>query len=422
MLEMGVIDPLKVTRLALQNAGSIASLILTVDCLIAKAPEPQARKRGGLRGGRDAGVLERRGGCGAIASARPADGRSSSSQAGEEVDLPRRERIAQPWLIERTDEHGRRRRRVGEPCRCSRGVGGQRPPSLERRRSARARRLPVAGCPQCAGAAAAITSEQRRPGHPGLASRGCSHQRAAPIANARRGRAHVRRAGSGRSLAPVQFEARPATRMTFQRIERRPADGGPCDDPDSRCGLVAAAQQLQATSRSADVNRASGAGKARRETPASKGACSTASGPASAGAARRQAAPPVWHPCGQRTVGSLPAARTCRGRAGQAAAAASRARHEPAVVGAGSGGRPWPLLQALGQMHRRRRSSGSTARQRSARWPCRRAAPGFGAPFGLRRHRLAGRSPQRAARSGRQAREGRRGRGGRDACGRTAQC
>ncbi|MDF2463727.1 MAG: groL [Ramlibacter sp.] len=41
MLEMGVIDPAKVTRLALQNAGSIASLILTVDCLIANAPKKQ---------------------------------------------------------------------------------------------------------------------------------------------------------------------------------------------------------------------------------------------------------------------------------------------------------------------------------------------------------------------------------------------
>jgi chaperonin GroEL len=38
MLEMGVIDPAKVTRLALQNAGSIAGLVLTVDCLIANAP------------------------------------------------------------------------------------------------------------------------------------------------------------------------------------------------------------------------------------------------------------------------------------------------------------------------------------------------------------------------------------------------
>jgi len=42
MLAMGVIDPAKVTRLALQNAGSIAALVLTVDCLIANAPRPPA--------------------------------------------------------------------------------------------------------------------------------------------------------------------------------------------------------------------------------------------------------------------------------------------------------------------------------------------------------------------------------------------
>jgi chaperonin GroEL len=41
LLQMGVIDPAKVTRLALQNAGSIASLVLTVDCLIANAPKPK---------------------------------------------------------------------------------------------------------------------------------------------------------------------------------------------------------------------------------------------------------------------------------------------------------------------------------------------------------------------------------------------
>jgi len=31
---MGVIDPTKVTRLALQNAASVAGLILTTDCVI----------------------------------------------------------------------------------------------------------------------------------------------------------------------------------------------------------------------------------------------------------------------------------------------------------------------------------------------------------------------------------------------------
>ena len=38
LLEMGVIDPAKVTRLALQNAASIASLVLTTDCMVANAP------------------------------------------------------------------------------------------------------------------------------------------------------------------------------------------------------------------------------------------------------------------------------------------------------------------------------------------------------------------------------------------------
>ncbi|NML18219.1 chaperonin GroEL [Azohydromonas caseinilytica] len=41
LLQMGVIDPAKVTRLALQNAASIASLVLTTDCLIANAPQKE---------------------------------------------------------------------------------------------------------------------------------------------------------------------------------------------------------------------------------------------------------------------------------------------------------------------------------------------------------------------------------------------
>ena len=39
LLQMGVIDPAKVTRLALQNAASIASLLLTTDCIVATAPK-----------------------------------------------------------------------------------------------------------------------------------------------------------------------------------------------------------------------------------------------------------------------------------------------------------------------------------------------------------------------------------------------
>ena len=48
LLAMGVIDPAKVTRLALQNAGSIAGLILTTDCLIANAPAPKAAAAPGM--------------------------------------------------------------------------------------------------------------------------------------------------------------------------------------------------------------------------------------------------------------------------------------------------------------------------------------------------------------------------------------
>ena len=39
MVQMGVLDPCKVTRAALQNAASIAGLILTTDCMIAQIPE-----------------------------------------------------------------------------------------------------------------------------------------------------------------------------------------------------------------------------------------------------------------------------------------------------------------------------------------------------------------------------------------------
>ena len=37
LVQMGVLDPCKVTRTALRNAGSIAGLILTADCMIAQA-------------------------------------------------------------------------------------------------------------------------------------------------------------------------------------------------------------------------------------------------------------------------------------------------------------------------------------------------------------------------------------------------
>ncbi|HFU3982951.1 TPA: chaperonin GroEL [Streptococcus suis] len=42
MMEAGIIDPVKVTRSALQNAASVASLILTTEAVVANKPEPAA--------------------------------------------------------------------------------------------------------------------------------------------------------------------------------------------------------------------------------------------------------------------------------------------------------------------------------------------------------------------------------------------
>ncbi|OGA80409.1 MAG: chaperonin GroL [Burkholderiales bacterium RIFCSPHIGHO2_01_FULL_63_240] len=42
MIEMGILDPTKVTRTALQNAASVASLMLTTECMVAEAPKDDA--------------------------------------------------------------------------------------------------------------------------------------------------------------------------------------------------------------------------------------------------------------------------------------------------------------------------------------------------------------------------------------------
>ena len=54
MLAAGVIDPTKVSRVALENAASIASMLLTTECVIADKPEPKsaaAPMGGGMPGG-----------------------------------------------------------------------------------------------------------------------------------------------------------------------------------------------------------------------------------------------------------------------------------------------------------------------------------------------------------------------------------
>jgi chaperonin GroEL len=53
MVEMGVLDPTKVTRSALQNAASVAGLMLTTDCMVAELPKddgPAMPDMGGMGG------------------------------------------------------------------------------------------------------------------------------------------------------------------------------------------------------------------------------------------------------------------------------------------------------------------------------------------------------------------------------------
>jgi chaperonin GroEL len=51
MIEMGILDPTKVTRLALQNAASVAGLLLTTEVMIAESPKEEEHAHGGGGGG-----------------------------------------------------------------------------------------------------------------------------------------------------------------------------------------------------------------------------------------------------------------------------------------------------------------------------------------------------------------------------------
>ncbi len=53
MIEFGILDPTKVTRTALQNAASIAGLMITTEAMVAEAPkkdEPAMPGAGGMGG------------------------------------------------------------------------------------------------------------------------------------------------------------------------------------------------------------------------------------------------------------------------------------------------------------------------------------------------------------------------------------
>jgi chaperonin GroEL len=51
MIEMGILDPTKVERLALQNAASVAGLLLTTEAMVAELPKKEAPMPAGPGGG-----------------------------------------------------------------------------------------------------------------------------------------------------------------------------------------------------------------------------------------------------------------------------------------------------------------------------------------------------------------------------------
>jgi chaperonin GroEL len=56
LVEEGVIDPTMVTRAALQNAASIASLLLTTEALVSEYPEKEDNAPAGSPGGMGGGM------------------------------------------------------------------------------------------------------------------------------------------------------------------------------------------------------------------------------------------------------------------------------------------------------------------------------------------------------------------------------
>ena len=48
MIAMGIVDPVKVVRTALQNAASVASLLITTEAMIAELPKKEGAGGGGM--------------------------------------------------------------------------------------------------------------------------------------------------------------------------------------------------------------------------------------------------------------------------------------------------------------------------------------------------------------------------------------
>jgi chaperonin GroEL len=51
LIKAGIIDPAKVVRIALEDAASVAGLLITTEAMVADKPEPKGAAGGGGMGG-----------------------------------------------------------------------------------------------------------------------------------------------------------------------------------------------------------------------------------------------------------------------------------------------------------------------------------------------------------------------------------
>jgi chaperonin GroEL len=58
LIEAGILDPTKVTRLALQNSASVAGLLLTTEVMVAEAPKDEHEHGGGMPPGGGMGGMD----------------------------------------------------------------------------------------------------------------------------------------------------------------------------------------------------------------------------------------------------------------------------------------------------------------------------------------------------------------------------
>ena len=58
MVKSGIIDPTKVVRTALQDAASIAGLLVTTEAMVAEKPEKKGAAGGGMPGGGGMGGMD----------------------------------------------------------------------------------------------------------------------------------------------------------------------------------------------------------------------------------------------------------------------------------------------------------------------------------------------------------------------------